>query len=75
VKKIVPIAFLFIGAAFLVLGIVLITHGISQVSSVGSSFPRFLTGAPLDKSIWLLVGGLVLTACGIEALLRKPYSR
>ncbi len=74
-KKIMPIAFLSVGAAFLVLGIVLITHGISPVNSVGSSFPWFLTGAPLDKSIWLLVGGLVLTACGVEALLRKPYLR
>lgn len=71
-KKIMPIAFLALGAAFLLLGVVLITYG---VHSPGAMFPRFLTGAPLDKSIWLLVGGLVLTGCGIEALLRRPYLR
>jgi Protein of unknown function (DUF3185) len=70
-KKIIPILFLALGAAFLGISILLITHGVRTASS---SLPEFLTGAPLDKSIWLLVGGLVLTGCGVEALLRRPYS-
>jgi Protein of unknown function (DUF3185) len=74
-NKIMPIAFLALGAAFLAFSILLIVHGIHPVGSVSSSFVRFLAGAPVDKSIWLLVGGLVLAACGVEALLRRPYSR
>lgn len=45
-------------------GILLLVLGISASESVGSSFSKFFTGAPTDKSIWLMLGGLVALALG-----------
>ena len=56
--------------ALLVGGIVLIVYGINASNSVGSDFSRLFTGSPTDKSIWLLIGGIVLAAIGAGGLLR-----
>ncbi|MBA4136378.1 MAG: hypothetical protein C0518_03575 [Opitutus sp.] len=45
-------------------GIVLITYGVSASESIGSAFSRLFTGAPTDKTIWLLVGGVVAALVG-----------
>ena len=55
-------------------GIVLIIYGLSASDSVGSSFSRFFTGNPTDKTIWLLVGGVVAAALGAGGLLRGSKS-
>ena len=47
-----------IGIGLLVVGVVLIIFGVQASNSVGSGFSRFFTGAPTDKSIWLLIGGV-----------------
>jgi len=46
------------GAALVVLGVVLLVMGFSAADSIGSSFSRFFTGNPTDKSIWLMIGGI-----------------
>lgn len=52
------------GAAVVLLGVVLLVMGISAADSVGSSFSRLFTGHPTDKSIWLIVGGIVCILSG-----------
>jgi hypothetical protein len=54
----------------LVGGIVLIVYGINASDSLGSDVSRFFTGSPTDKTIWLLLGGLVAASVGAAGLLR-----
>ena len=56
--------------ALLAGGVVLIIYGISASDSVGSGISRFFTGSPTDKTIWLLLGGIVAAAIGGGGLLR-----
>jgi Protein of unknown function (DUF3185) len=63
-----------ISLALLAGGIVLIIYGISASDSISSSFSRFFTGSPTDKTMWLLIGGIVATVVGLFGLFRgsKP---
>ena len=56
--------------ALLVGGIVLIAYGINASDSLGSDLSRFFTGSPTDRTIWLLLGGLVAATLGAGGLLR-----
>lgn len=60
-----------IGLALLVVGIVLIIFGISASDSFGSDVSRFFTGAPTDKSMWLLLSGVAATIVGSLMSFRK----
>lgn len=55
----------------LVVGIVLIIYGIAALDSIGSSFSRFFTGSPTDKTMWLLIGGVVCAAVGMTGVARS----
>ena len=46
-----------IGIALLVVGIALIIYGCNASDSVSSGVSRVFTGAPTDKTLWLLLGG------------------
>jgi len=59
-----------ISIALVVGGIVLMIYGISASDSVGSSFSRLFTGAPTDRTIWLLLGGIAAIVIGGFGLLR-----
>ena len=63
-----------ISLVLLAAGLVLVVYGFEATHSVGSDFSRLFTGSPTDKSIWLLLAGLVLTALGGSGLIRgaKP---
>lgn len=63
-----------ISLALLIGGIVLIIYGISASESIGSDFSRLFTGNPTDKTIWLLLGGLVALAAGAAGLFRGSRS-
>ena len=54
---------------FIIAGIVLIIFGISAMDSFGSDVSRFFTGTPTDKSVWMLIGGLVSLAIGASGVL------
>lgn len=56
--------------ALLVIGCVLIAFGISASSSFSSDVSRFFTGNPTDRSMWLLLGGIVAAIAGIAGMLR-----
>ena len=57
--------------ALLAGGVVLIIYGISASDSVGSDVSRFFTGSPTDKTIWLLIGGVVAAVIGAGGLMRR----
>jgi hypothetical protein len=63
-----------ISIALLAGGIALIIYGINASDSVGSSFSRFFTGSPTDKTMWLVIGGTVATAAGLVGVLRGSKS-
>lgn len=63
-----------ISIALLVGGIVLIGVGINATHSFGSDVSRFFTGAPTDKAVWMLIGGIVAAAIGLFGMLRTRHT-
>ncbi len=59
-----------ISLAVLAGGIVLLIFGISAYNSTSSDISRLFSGSATDKSIFLLVGGAVMTVLGLVWLLR-----
>ena len=55
----------------LVVGAVLVIYGLSALDSIGSSFSRFFTGAPTDKTMWLLIGGGACAVAGLVGVTRR----
>jgi len=45
-------------------GIVLVVYGVAVANSFSSDLSRFFNGVPTDKTIWLLVGGIVAIVVG-----------
>ena len=56
--------------ALLAGGIILILFGINAYDSTSSDISRFFTGSATDKSIWLLVSGIVAAIAGLVGLSR-----
>lgn len=54
--------------ALLAVGVVLVVFGLNASDSVGSDLSRAFTGAPTDKTIWLLVGGIIAGIIGLFGL-------
>ncbi|HWD19427.1 MAG TPA: DUF3185 family protein [Verrucomicrobiae bacterium] len=54
----------------LIAGVVLIVFGVSASNSFGSSVSRAFTGAPTDKAVWMLVGGIIMAVAGLVFTLR-----
>jgi amino acid permease len=59
-----------ISLAILVIGIVLVIYGVAASESFSSDFSRFFTGSPTEKTIWMLIGGIVAISIGLAGLLR-----
>jgi hypothetical protein len=59
-----------ISIAMLVAGILLTIFGIGATKSFSSDISRFFTGAPTDKAIWMLIGGVVVAVIGLVGLWR-----
>ncbi len=57
-----------IGIAFLVVGIVLLAMGYDSYHSAASSVSRVVTGTSTDKTLWLVVGGVLGTLIGVGSL-------
>jgi hypothetical protein len=58
-----------LGAAIAVLGVVLVIFGLDANDSVSSRISKLFTGSPTDKTIWLLVGGVVAFVVGLSMAL------
>lgn len=59
-----------ISVGLLAAGIVLLIFGMNASNSLGSDISRFFTGAPTDKTVWMLAGGALLSVIGAIGLLR-----
>jgi hypothetical protein len=57
---------------FLIAGIILLVYGINASNSVSSSVTQAVSGAPTNKSIWLIVLGVVgILSGGCGLFLRR----
>lgn len=59
-----------IGVACLIAGIMLIIWGYNLHQSVSGRITEAVTGAPGDKSMYLYIGGAVLTVLGLFQVFR-----
>jgi uncharacterized protein DUF3185 len=59
-----------IGLALLVAGIVVLIFGIQASQSFTSNLSQTFTGAPTNRSIWMIVVGLVAAIVGIVLTFR-----
>ena len=60
-----------LSVALLVVGVILLVFGLNAYHSASSDISRFFTGAPTDKALWLLIGGLAAGIVGLLGLIRK----
>jgi len=58
-----------VGIALLVVGVVLLIFGMQASASVGSRLSALFTGAPSDRTIWLVVAGVAAAIVGLGLLL------
>jgi len=58
-----------VGIALLVVGVVLIIFGMQASASLGSRLSELFTGTPSDRTIWLLLVGIVAAIIGLGMLL------
>jgi hypothetical protein len=63
-----------ISLILLAAGIVLVIYGIHASQSIGSDFSKFFTGSVTEKSIWMLIGGILIAAIGAGGLVRGSKS-
>jgi len=56
--------------ALVILGVVLLALGWDAYRSVSSGISRVFTGAPTNRSLWLLIGGGVALVAGLGGLSR-----
>ena len=61
--------------ALLAGGILLTIFGVSAMNSASSDLSRFFTGAPTDRAIWMLVGGIVMLVAGLAGLMSDLKSK
>jgi len=57
--------------ALLVIGVILLAFGFNAYHSASSDVSRFFTGAPTDKALWLLIGGVAAGIVGFLGLVKK----
>jgi hypothetical protein len=62
-----------VSLVLLVAGVALIIFGLIAMDSFASSFSKFFTGTPTDKSIWMLIAGVVLLSISGFGLFRGSH--
>jgi hypothetical protein len=53
------------------LGVVLLVFGLQASGSITSEVSKAFTGAPTDKAVWLIGGGVVAAIAGLAGLARS----
>jgi NO-binding membrane sensor protein with MHYT domain len=64
-----------ISAALIAGGVVLLYFGGQSFHSFANDMSRVFTGAPTNKTIWLIAGGVVATLAGIVGLTASSGKR
>ena len=54
-----------VGLAIFALGVVLLIFGFNESHSFSSDVSRAFTGNPTDRSMWMIVGGIVAVVAGL----------
>ncbi len=49
-------------------GVLLVVYGVIATQSLSSDFSNLFTGSPTDKSMWMLLGGAVISVIGLAGL-------
>jgi hypothetical protein len=62
-----------IALALLAGGIALTIFGVNAMNSANSDISRFFTGAPTDRAVWMLVGGIVMLVAGLAGLINRNW--
>jgi Protein of unknown function (DUF3185) len=57
-----------VGLVLLVVGVVLIIFGMQASASLGSRLSELFSGTPSDRTIWLLLVGVVVAILGLGLL-------
>ncbi len=60
-----------VSLALLAAGIMLTIFGINEMNSFASDMSRMFTGAATNRSIWMLIGGVVLAVLGLSGLVQS----
>lgn len=60
-----------ISLILLAAGVALVIFGLLAMDSFASDFSKFFTGSPTDKSIWMLIAGVVLISISGFGLFRE----
>lgn len=66
-----------IGIILVVVGVILLILGIQASNSFASDVSRVFTGNPTDRSVWLIIGGVVaiLVGAGTAAMNWKTLTK
>ena len=56
-------------------GVVLAIFGFMAADSFSSDVSNVFTGTPTDKSMWMIIGGIVLASVGLFGTLKSRGSR
>lgn len=56
--------------AIAVIGVILLVYGLSAGDSIASNVKESVTGTPTDKSLWLIIGGVLGLIVGGFGLFR-----
>lgn len=64
-----------ISIALLAGGIVLLYFGGQSFHSFSNDMSRMFTGAPTNKTIWLIAGGIIATLAGLIGLISSSQGR
>jgi hypothetical protein len=63
-----------ISIALIAGGVVLLYFGGQSMHSFANDMSRIFTGAPTDKTIWLIAGGIIATIAGLIGLASSASS-
>ena len=55
----------------LVIGIIMIVFGVQAMNSFESEASRFFRGTPTDRSMWMLVGGILCAVAGAYGIWKE----
>ena len=64
-----------VSLALIAAGNMLTIFGVSEMNSFTSDISRMMTGAPTDRSIWMLIGGVVTLVLGLTILVQSARKK
>lgn len=63
-----------ISTILIAVGVALLIMGVVAMDSFSSDLSRFFTGTPTDKSVWMLIGGILALIAGGAGMTFRSHS-